>query len=88
MEIPVPAVLKMKRPDTVVGDIECEVGKEEERRARLFSRWQSEKGAHASYKQLINALLEIECMQDAEYVCWLIRSTVANKVSPKVLEGR
>ena len=71
----------MENPDTVVVDIEREVDKEEERKARLFSRWKSEKGAGASYKQLVNALLEIECKQDAEYVCELLRSTVANKAS-------
>ena len=61
-------------------DIEREVGDEEGRRNRLFSRWQSEKGADATYKKLINALLVIGCRQDAEYVCGLLKN-VSEEIS-------
>ncbi len=56
-------------------DIELEVRDEERRRNTFFSRWQSEKGADANYKKLINALLVIGCRQDAEYVCELLKNT-------------
>lgn len=53
-------------------DIEREVGDEEGRRERFFSRWQSEKGTDANYRTLINALLVIKCKQDAERVCRML----------------
>ncbi len=56
-------------------DIDLEVRDEERRRNKFFSCWQSEKGADANYKKLINALLVIGCRQDAEYVCGLLKNT-------------
>ncbi len=54
-------------------DVELEVRDEERRRNKFFSGWQSEKGADANYKNLINALLVIGCRRDAEYVCGLLK---------------
>ena len=59
-----------------------EVPGEEERRYTFFSRWQSEKGSEANYKNLINALLMINDKQDAEYVRDLVpRITTASKTT-------
>ena len=78
-----PAALEMENPDNVVSSIEREVEKEEERKAKLFSQWRSEKGSDAKYKELIDALLEIGCKQDAEYVCELL--TVPRESEGKIL---
>ncbi len=65
-------------------DIQREVPDEEERKNKFFSRWQSEKGADASYKNLVNALLVTGCRQDAEYVCGLLKHTEP----PREFEGK
>ena len=71
-----PAVLEMANPTVVLSDIGGEGGRPpDQMRADFFGRWQSEKGSDASYKNLVNALLQINCKQDAEYVCELLLST-------------
>lgn len=59
----------------VVSDIEREVTSEEERRSNFFSLWRNEKGTGATYRTLIEALLEINCGSDAEYVCDLLEKS-------------
>lgn len=68
-----PVALEMKNPKAIVNDIERGGKPESEMRADFFSEWQSEKGSDASYKWLINALLEINCKGDAEHVCALVK---------------
>ena len=60
-----PAHLKM---------IEIEVDDSEQEKRHAFLReWKAVKGSDATYKNLINALLAIECRQDAEGVCKLLQ---------------
>ena len=62
----------------------------EGRRQSAITEWKDEKGADATYKALINALSEIECGADAEFVCQLIQpaalvdcTTVNSSISTK-----
>ena len=48
---------------------------EEDRRLDFFKEWKQRKGFEATYKALISALLEIECRQDAESVCKILKET-------------
>lgn len=67
-----PAALMMEN-DNICQDIEREEPHEEARRRNFFSQWKSEKSADANYKKLINAFLEANCKEDAEYVCSLLK---------------
>ena len=44
----------------------------EEKRLKFFRQWKKRKGSKATYSQLINALLKIDCRQDAEDVCQIL----------------
>ena len=77
-----PAVLEMENPSTVVNDIERGGRPEDEMRATFFSQWRSEKGSDANYKALIRALLVINCKQDAESICELLRNTANSSQVP------
>ncbi len=66
-----PSHLKME--PIVTKDIDRESKSEEEKRLEFLKRWKQERGLDATYKELINALLEIQCRRDAEKVCELLR---------------
>lgn len=53
-------------------DIDRNPGTEIEKRLSFLRLWHQRKGSDAIYKTLISALLEIECMLDAENVCKLL----------------
>ena len=46
----------------------------EEKRKEFFTTWKSKKGSKATYKILIQALLNIDCREDAEYVRELLKN--------------
>ena len=46
---------------------------QEEKRCTFFEKWKSEKKHDATYRSLIDALLKIECKEDANHVCELLK---------------
>ncbi len=50
-----------------------------ERKEEFFSTWRRLKGSEATYKKLIDALIEIKCWHGAERVCRLLRSSLSAK---------
>jgi len=60
-------------PSIVVSNIERQTSDEEERRKLFFSDWKQKKASSATYGRLIEALVEIDCVQDAEMVCTLLK---------------
>lgn len=52
------------------------------KRYDFFQKWQQMKGSGATYKQLVLALLIINCRQDAEAVCNVLKSSVPQLNSP------
>ena len=65
-----PACLNLK--SIVAEDIDRSPKSEEEKRYTFFSTWKQVKGSSATYKDLIIALLEIGCGEDADRVCELV----------------
>ena len=61
---------------TVRGDIDHDSGKDKAKRYDFFTEWKDRKRADATYRVLIDALSEIECRSDAEFVCQLIQPAV------------
>ena len=60
----------------------------EEERKKFYRKWKISKGADATYSQLINAMLKIDCKLDAEEVCKLLQESIqahpARSASPNV----
>ena len=56
---------------------------EESKGQRFLERWKEKKGCDATYIKLINALLEVECRNDAESVCELLH----DKPSPPIVSA-
>ena len=57
----------------VIKDIDrCQI-EDEEKRSKFFTTWKEKQGSRATFKRLITALLKIECIQDAESVCKLLK---------------
>ena len=75
-----PAHLEMK--EVVVNDIDRITGDEQEKRHAFLKKWKAVKGSEATYKKLINALLAIECRQDAESVCELLQKSLPQESAP------
>ena len=50
---------------------------EEDRRLAFFKEWKQQKGFDTTYKTLISALLQINCRQDAESVCKILKETTS-----------
>jgi hypothetical protein len=61
--------------DIVVSDVICEhpQNDEHEKRFSFFKKWKRMRGLQATYRSLINGLLEINYRSDAEYVCALLK---------------
>lgn len=53
-------------------DIDCDSSEEVVKRSKFLSQWNEKKGSDATYKKLIHALIEIDCVADAERVCELL----------------
>jgi len=75
-----PSYLELE--DIVKSDIDHGAGSEEEKRHSFLLKWREVKGSSATFKKLINALLEIDCHQDAESVCKLLKNVVSKSTSP------
>lgn len=71
-----PSHLEMKSIDA--SDVAHGPGDEQEKRRTFLLKWKDMKGSAATYKQLISALLEIHCRDEAEGVCKLIQQTASS----------
>ena len=60
-------------PGILVEDIDRSGTGEGEKRLNFFREWKQMRGFDATYKRLIEALLDIHCREDAEVVCRLLR---------------
>ena len=71
---------------TVVTDIvgAPEYITEEDRRIAFFKEWKQQNGFDTTYEILISALLEVECRQDAESVCKILKETTLHQTSISV----
>ena len=54
--------------EPIVSDIEHLLIEEEEKRGKFLSKWKEIKGSDATYKNLLDALNELDCKDDAEHV--------------------
>ena len=55
----------------LLSDIDRDFPKEVEKRSEFFDQWKRQKGSEATYKRLMQALLDVKERHDAEYVCQL-----------------
>jgi len=62
-------------PSISESDIDRDHKTEKEKRAALLGKWKKKKGSAATYKRLIQALLDIECREEAEGVCELLQKS-------------
>ena len=61
----------------IINDIDrSQLGSEEAKRSDFFSQWKNSRGSDATYKQLVVALLEINCRQDAEDVLKILKQSI------------
>ena len=59
----------------IVNDVKKDCPNDEQgRRRRFLEIWKERKGEEATYEKLIFALQAIECKEDAEYICQLVKS--------------
>ena len=70
-----PTHLEMSK--IVINDIDKSQGSEEVKRSDFFSRWKDIRGSDATYKQLVIALLEVNCRQDAEDVLKILKESIS-----------
>jgi hypothetical protein len=72
-----PPYLKMEA--IVAKDIDREHpgSDESEKRGSFFKKWKETRGLEATYRSLINALLETKCRGDAEGVCELLKKRLS-----------
>lgn len=59
----------------VADDIDQSQGDEGTKRHNFLCRWKEIKGTSVTYNQLLNALLKIDCAQDAEKVCAILKDS-------------
>ena len=73
----------------VVGDIDLVHLEEGEKRSKFFATWKEKQGSKVTYKRLIHALLKIECTQDAESVCRLLKDSgfIRQQISEALLNS-
>jgi hypothetical protein len=63
----------LKLETIVAEDIDKKSATEKAKRYDFLLKWKEMKGAQATYKQLLAALLEIKCTQDSEKVCEMLK---------------
>ena len=69
--------------ETIVAeDIDKSPANEKSKRYDFLLKWKDMKGFSATYKQLITALLEIKCRQDAERLCEMLKKSSSLPSSP------
>ena len=71
----------LKLDKIVVDDIDCRPLSPKQKRRRFFSEWKQRKGSDATYKVLVQALLEIDRRKDAEYLCELLKNSLTASAS-------
>ena len=82
--------------DTIVAkniDTDSRLRSYKSKKMAFFRKWKEVKGHNATYKQLITALLRIDCGSDADTVCALLKGplippTVTPQPLPVPLSGR
>ncbi len=62
-------------PNISKNDIDRDFKTEKEKRYALFCQWKEMEGSAATYKKLMMALLAIDCREDAEGVCKLLKKS-------------
>ena len=75
-----PSHLEMN--DIVVSDVRRTQIDEEGKRLEFLRKWREQKGSKATYKQLVLALLKIECRDDAEKVCEILKKPQIHESPP------
>jgi hypothetical protein len=68
-------ILGMKEDE--VNGTEHTLLNEDERRQNIILKWRKKHGCEATFRALINALIKIECHEDAEEVCKFLKETIA-----------
>jgi hypothetical protein len=68
-------ILGMKEDE--VSDTKHALLSEDERRQNFILKWRKKHGCEATFKALINALIKIECHEDAEEVCKFLKESIA-----------
>jgi hypothetical protein len=68
-------ILGMKEDE--VSDTKHALLSEDERRQNFILKWRKKHGCEATFKALINALIKIECHEDAEEVCKFLKKSIA-----------
>ena len=81
-----PVYLGMK--NIVKDDINRGPGDEEDKRCSFLFKWKKVKGASATYRKLVSALLMIECKADAEGVCEILQGYSTSSVLNEVMMGK
>ena len=83
-----PPRLNMK--SIVKHDIDCDLMLNNEKRKRhaFLEKWNKQKGCEATYRNLIGALLDINCRKDAEGVCEILKKSIATRIKSAVRNGR
>lgn len=71
-----PSLLELR--SIVMDDIDRGPGSEEDKRRSFLLKWREMKGSEATYRKLIKALLETDCVQDAESVCKLLKQSTSS----------
>ena len=59
-------------PRIVVDDIDARQVGEDKKRRSCFFEWKAQQGSRATYRRLVEGLLEINCQEDAESVCKIL----------------
>lgn len=68
-----PSYLEMEM--LVAKDSGREHKEEQEKRKDFLLAWKQKKGFHATYRKLVHALLKINCRDDADEVCKLLKKS-------------
>lgn len=69
----------LKVDTTVAEDIDKSAKGEREKRYDFLLQWKGIKGSHATYKQLITALMKMKCGEEAERVCEVLKKPLPPK---------
>ena len=68
----------------VADDIDKSQKEDRVKRHEFLLQWKDIKGSHATYKQLLAALLKTKCRQDAESVCKMLKESLSLCAEPLV----
>jgi hypothetical protein len=77
----------LKLETIVAEDVDKKPVTEKEKRYDFLLKWKEIKGAQATYKQLLGALLKIRCTQDSEKVCEMLKESQPRPAEPIAKHG-